>query len=224
MLKGLILKDLYSIRFNLIMAFLITLLPNLVLILMGGGMFVGSSELSLISLIPYGMLNFIQIAVFSSFVLNTLDYDSQCGWTKLSRCMPVSGKTLIGAKLASTYITIGMLVLVSLFFNVMGIIVFGMNTEVMLTMPICIGFLQVITLSPTFVLSSRIGIKYASMIYYTLLAEIGFGAFSILMAGMVGDITAAVLRIIFYIALPILAVATAIITYNVGKKQNEEDI
>lgn len=225
MLKGLILKDLYSIRFNLVMALLISLFPNLALILAGGGMAVGTPDyMKVLSVIPYGILNYLVITTFSSFVLNTLDSDKDCGWAKLVRSMPVSGGAIIGAKLISTYIVIGIMTLVSLAFNSLGIILFGMDTELMLALPICVGLLQVITLSPTFMLANRIGTKYTTAIYLALVILIACAAVPVMVTGLCGDVSAAFLRITFYVGLPILAAAVAVLSYIVGKKQNESDL
>lgn len=224
-MKGLILKDLYSIRFNITMALLISLFPNLALILAGGGMAVGTPDyMKVLSVIPYGILNYLVITTFSSFVLNTLDSDKDCGWAKLVRSMPVSGGAIIGAKLISTYIVIGIMTLVSLAFNSLGIILFGMDTELMLALPICVGLLQVITLSPTFMLANRIGTKYTTAIYLALVVLIACAAVMVMVTGLCGDVSAAFLRITFYVGLPILAVAVAILSYVVGKKQNESDL
>ena len=224
-MKGLILKDLYSIRFNLVMALLISLFPNLALILAGGGMAVGTPDyMKVLSVIPYGILNYLVITTFSSFVLNTLDSDKDCGWAKLVRSMPVSGGAIIGAKLISTYIVIGIMTLVSLAFNSLGIILFGMDTELMLALPICVGLLQVITLSPTFMLANRIGTKYTTAIYLALVILIACAAVPVMVTGLCGDVSAAFLRITFYVGLPILAAAVAVLSYIVGKKQNESDL
>ena len=224
-MKGLILKDLYSIRFNLVMALLISLFPNLALIFAGGGIAVGAPDyMKIISVIPYGMLNYLAITTFSSFVLNTLDSDKDCGWAKLARSMPVSGGAIIGAKLISTYIVIGILTLVSLAFNSLGIILFGIDTELMLALPICVGLLQVITLSPTFMLANRIGTKYTTAIYLALVVLIACAAVLVMVTGLCGDVSASVLRMTFYVGLPILAAAVAVLSYIVGKKQNESDL
>lgn len=225
MLKGLILKDLYSIRFNLVMALLISLFPNIMFIFMGGGMEVGAPDyMKILSVIPYGILNYLVITTFSSFVLNTLDSDKDCGWAKLVRSMPVSGGAIIGAKLISTYIVIGIMTLVSLAFNSLGIILFGMDTELMLALPMCVGLLQVITLSPTFMLANRIGTKYTTAIYLALVVLIACAAVLVMVTGLCGDVSAAVLRMTFYVGLPILAAAVAVLSYIVGKKQNESDL
>ncbi|MGN0678521.1 MAG: ABC-2 transporter permease [Oscillospiraceae bacterium] len=225
MLKGLILKDLYSIRFNLVMALLISLFPNMILTFAGGGMFVGSPDyIKVVSVIPYGMLNYLAITTFSSFVLNTLDSDKDCGWAKLVRSMPVSGGEIIGAKLISTYIVIGILTLVSLAFNSLGIILFGMDVELMIVLPICMGLLQVITLSPTFMLANRIGTKYTTVIYLTMVVLIACVTVVVMVTGLCGDVSATFLRITFYIGLPIIATAVAALSYSVGKKQNESDL
>lgn len=207
------------------MALLISLFPNVILIFAGGGMFVGTPDyVKIISVIPYGILNYLVITTLSSFVLNTLDSDKDCGWEKLVRSMPVSGGEIIGAKLISTYIVIGILTLVSLAFNSLGIILFGIDTELMLALPICMGLLQVITLSPTFMLANRIGTKYTTAIYLTLVILIASGAVVVMVTGLCGDVSATFLRMTFYVGLPILAAAVAVLSYFGGKKQNESDL
>ncbi len=230
MLKGLILKDIYSIRVQLILAFLLTLLPNIMLMLAGGGMavsdgdFLSHEEATLVSVCIYGIINYITVTVFSSLLLNTLDGDAASGWAKMQRTMPVSGTQIIGGKIIATLLIIGWLTVVSLIFNLLGVLIFEMPFEVMAALPVCCGLLQIVTLCPVFPLSMKLGIKYSTAIYIGMVVIIAAGMLVLLVSVMSSDISETTLRISMYGALPVLAAAVLGISFAAGKRACETDM
>lgn len=230
MLKGLILKDIYCIKFQLIAAFLLTLFPNIMIMLAGGGIavseagFLSHEEAVLMSTCIYGMVNYITVTVFSSFLLNTLEDDANSGWAKMQRAMPVSGTQIVGGKILATLLIIAGLTVISLIFNVLGVLLFEMPFEVMIALPICCGLLQIVTLCPVFPISMKIGTKYTTALYVGLVVLIAIGMIVLLISAMSSDISETALRISMYGGLPVLAAAVLGISYAAGKKSCETDM
>lgn len=230
MLKGLILKDIYSIRIQLIAALLLTLLPNVMLMLAGGGMaisdggFMSHDEAMLMSVCIYGMINYITITVFSSFLLNTLEGDINSGWAKMVRTMPVNGTQIVGGKIIATLLIIVGLTVVSLIFNLLGVLLFEMPLEVMTALPVCCGLLQIVTLCPIFPISMKIGTKYTTALYVGLVVVMAAGVLVLLISALSSDISETVLRISMYGALPVLAAAVLGISFAAGKRSCEVDL
>lgn len=230
MLKGLILKDIYSIRFQIIGAFLLTLFPNIMMMVAGGGMavdedgFLSAEERELMCAFIYGMINYITITVFSSFLLNTLEDDTRSGWLKMQRTMPVSGTQIIGGKIIATLMIIGLLTAVSLIFNVIASLMFGIGFEIMIATPLCCGLLQIITLCPVFPISMKIGNKFTTALYVGLVVIIAIAMGILLLSTLVSDISGRTLRICMYGALPVLAGAVMGLSFAAGKKTCETDL
>ncbi|MDE6728810.1 MAG: hypothetical protein K2J80_12880, partial [Oscillospiraceae bacterium] len=71
-MKGLVLKDIYSVKFQILGLLAIMLLPNIMLMLSGGNM--GGEESGVLgdflSVLVYGMMNYISVTLCSSFLLN----------------------------------------------------------------------------------------------------------------------------------------------------------
>lgn len=230
MLKGLILKDIYCVKFQLIAALLLTLFPNIMLMLGGGGMaisegsFLSPDEAMLMGVCMYGMVNYITVTVFSSFLLNTLEDDANSGWAKMQRTMPVSGTQIVGGKIIATLLIIAGLTMVSLIFNILGVLLFEMPAEVMTALPICCGLLQIVTLCPVFPISMKIGTKYTTVLYVGFVVLIAVGMIVLLISAMSSDISETALRISMYGGLPVLAAAVLGISYAAGKKSCETDM
>ncbi|MDE7194142.1 MAG: ABC-2 transporter permease [Oscillospiraceae bacterium] len=230
MLKGLIIKDIYCIKFQLITALLLTLFPNIILMLAGGGMtvyegtFLSHDEAMLIGVFLYGMVNYITVTVFSSFLLNTLEDDASSGWAKMQRTMPVSGTQIVGGKILATLLIIAGLTVISLIFNILGVLLFEMSPEIMIALPICCGLLQIVTLCPVFPVSMKIGTKYTTALYVGMVVIIAIGMLILLISALSSDISETALRIIMYGGLPVLAAAVLGISYAAGKKSCETDM
>lgn len=228
-MKGLILKDVYGCRFQIIGGLAIMLLPMLMLALSGGGMSISDEggdiqSIRGIAVILYGMVNYMSIVVCSSFYLNTLSYDEASGWTKMQRAMPLTGGQIIGGKFLGVGAVVGSLMVISLVFNVISSVIFNMSIEPMITMPICIGLAEIITLLPTIVLGYRFGAKAVTWVYFAVLIVIAAGMIVLTAAFFVGDISANALRIIAYVGIPVLSAAVTAVCCVTGRKAVMVDI
>lgn len=220
-MKGLILKDFYTIRFQIIVLALILAIPNVMMIFMGGGMSVGApagSATEELAFLPYALVNYVTIVMFSSLLTQTIGDDVQSGWLKYQRTMPVSADQMILSKLAGTYILIGALVIISILVNLFGIFTFGIDAELMISIPICIGFMQVIIMSPLFPIALRLGGKASSAVYISVTIIVAAVMIVVAFAATSNEIPAYLMRIIFYGGTPVIAVTTALLSYFVGRK------
>ncbi len=216
-MKGLVLKDIYCIRFTLILGLLLALFPNIMLCFAGIGVFVGSS-LEIIAYFIYGISNFITVACFSSIILNTLKDDVAAGWAKYQLTMPVKCGTIILSKQLSTLVLLGILTLCCYIPNIFAIISCGFSAEIMLMMPIVLAMLCVIPLMLAIPAALRFGSGAASWFYIGFLIIMMIGL--TIMAFILGDnaISPNALRAALYIVLPIIDLAVVYISYLSGKK------
>ena len=227
-MKGLILKDLYTIKTQIIVGAIICLYPAVLFHLGLANMIAemgnpnGEPLLSFITL----LISYCFIVPFSSFLLNTMKSDYESGWLKIQRTMPLNAGEAIGSKLVCTGIVIGFFSLFALIVNVIllfrapGVFI----TEVVIAGPICIGLLQVIAIAPCFPLGMKIGVKKTDGLYLTfviltaiILVIFGFAAFS-------NEISSAVIRIICYGVPPAAAALVTFISYKAGKNQIVKDL
>ncbi len=227
-MKGLILKDIYGCRFQIIGGFAIMLFPMIMMSLAGGGMAVadeGNNNLRSIAVVVfYGTINYMSIVICSSFYLNTLSYDEKSGWAKMQRAMPLTGGQIIGGKFLGVGAVVGTLTLISLAFNLFSAIIYEMPFEPMIAMPLCLGFLEMMTLLPVIVLGYRFGAKSVTWLYYIVMGIIAAGTIALAAAFLVGDITAAAMRGIAYVGIPALFAVILIVCYITGKKSVTVDI
>lgn len=228
-MKGLILKDVYGCRFQIIGGFAIMLLPMLMTMLMGGGIVVSDAEDPnpmhlMIGIILYGAVNYMSIVASSSFYINTLSYDEKSGWTKMQRAMPLTGGQIIGAKFLGTGAVVGSMTVISLGFNLFCAIVFRLPFEPMIAMPLCIGLAEFITLLPAMVLGYRFGAKSVTWVYFAVMAVIAAVLIVLTAMFFIGDITAGQMRIAAYGVLPVLSAVVIVICFFTGKKAVTVDI
>ncbi len=227
-MKGLILKDLYTIKTQIIVGSIICLYPAVLFHLGLANMTAemgnpnGEPLLSFITL----LISYCFIVPFSSFLLNTMKSDYESGWLKIQRTMPLNAGEAIGSKLVCTGIVIGFFTLFALIVNVILLIrePDTFITEVVIAGPICIGLLQVIAIAPCFPLGMKIGVKKTDGLYLTfviltaiILVIFGFAAFS-------NEFSAATVRIICYGVLPVIAALVTFISYKAGKNQIVKDL
>ena len=227
-MKGLILKDLYTIKTQIIVGAIICLYPAVLFHLGLANMTAemgnpnGEPLLSFITL----LISYCFIVPFSSFLLNTVKSDYESGWLKIQRTMPLNAGEAIGSKLVCTGIVIGCFTLFALIVNVILIIREPETfiTEVVIAGPICIGLLQIIAVAPCFPLGMKIGVKKTDGLYLTfviltaiILVIFGFAAFS-------NEIPVPTIRIICYGILPAAAALVTFISYKAGKNQIVKDL
>ncbi len=233
-MKGLILKDLYTIRLQIIVGSIICLYPavifNLGLTNLLSDISMTDSVMSdlerlMLSFVTL-LISYIFIVPFSSFLLNTMKSDYESGWLKIQRTMPLNAGEAIGSKLICTGIVIGFFTLFALILNVILLIREPETfiAEIAIAGPICIGLLQVIAIAPCFPLGMTLGVKKTDGLYLTfviltgiILVIFGFAAFS-------NDISTSVIRIICYGVLPVAAALTVFISYKAGKNQIAKDL
>ena len=209
-MKGLVLKDLYGVKFQITCAFLIMLLP-IVITTFGertGGM----------SIIPNGLLNYFVITTCSSFLLNTLDFDERSGWSKMQRGMPLSGGKIIGAKVLTMDFVLAALTLVFLAANVIGVYVHGLPIEPAVAIPLCLCMVQTMALSPAFALGYRFGSKATTAAYIGIETVLAAAMIWLLFLIFAGSIGAAALRVIAYAVIPALAAGVIAASRITGKK------
>lgn len=227
-MKGLILKDIYGFRFQIIGGFAIMLFPMIMISLAGGGMFAageGNNHVqSIVGIVAYGILNYISIVICSSFYLNTLSYDETSGWTKMQRAMPLTSGQIIGGKFLGVGAVVGTLTAISLVFDLLSAAIYEMPLEPMIAMPLCIGLLETMTLLPVIVLGYRFGAKTVTWLYFIVMGNIAAGTIILSTAFLVGDITAAAMRGIAYGGIPALFAVILIVCYITGKKAMTVDI
>ncbi len=224
-MKGLVLKDLFGVRFQVLGALALMLFPSLMLILMGGGMSTNErADLTEISVLLYGIVNYVSITLCSSFFVNTLGYDERSGWSKIQRTMPLSGGKIIGAKFLSMGLVLAALTSLSLIINVINALLFKIPLEPMITMPLCMCMVQAIALSPTFTLGYRFGAKTTSAAYIGFMVLLVAAMIAVVFMLFMGDIGITALRIISYAGLPALTAAVVAVSWVTGQRTVNVDI
>ncbi|MCM1164542.1 MAG: ABC-2 transporter permease [Lachnospiraceae bacterium] len=225
-MKGLVLKDIFGVRFQMLGALALMLLPSLMLMLMGGGMAVEEGETVPIeiSLLIYGVVNYISITLCSSFLVNTLEYDERSGWSKMQRTMPITGGKIIGAKFAAMGLVLAALTVLSLIFNAVSALLFDIPLEPMLALPLAMCMVQATALSPTFSLGYRFGAKATTAAYIGIMVALAALMIWLIFLIFSGDINAAALRVICYAGLPVLTAAVVAASWVTGKKAVMVDI
>lgn len=227
-MKGLILKDLYGCRFQIIGALLIMMLPMLMFGLIGGGIATNNSPENrlpdIVSFLLFGTANYVSIVICSSFFLNTLKYDEVCGWTKLQRTMPLSGGQIVGGKIIGAALIVGILTIMSVGFNALCAFVFVIGYEPMIMIPVSLGLLEFVIMLPTIVLGYKFGSRAVNLMYIALLVVFSAGAIVVTAMFMSNDIGVSAMRVIVYAVLPVLTAAVTIICVKMGKKAVMVDI
>ncbi len=214
-MKSLVLKDLYGVKFQIFGAFLIMLLP-IVIMVFGERPAVGG--MSGIAFLPNGLLNYVVITTCSSFLLNTFGFDERSGRAKTQLTMPLSGGKIIGAKFITMGLVLAALTLIFLAANVFGVFVHGLPPEPAVAVPICLCMVQAMALSPTFALGYRFGARTTSAAYIGFVVALAAALIWLLLMIFGGDIGIAALRIIAYVGLPVLTAAVIAVSRVTGKR------
>lgn len=229
-MKGIVLKDIYGCRFQIIGALLIMMLPMLIIGLIGGGLAaddfsdVNDNIRQTISLLLYGTANYISIVICSSFYLNTLKYDEVCGWTKIQRTMPLTGGQIVGGKLVGGAIIVGILTVLSEGFNILCAYVFKIMWEPMLALPLSFGLLELTIMLPAIVMGYKFGAKTVNAVYITLLSVMSLVMIAVVFLFMGSDIDIKTMRLIVFVIMPVLTAAVTFVCVKLGKKAVMVDI
>lgn len=224
-MKGLVLKDIYSVRFQIFGGIAIMLIPNFMLMVSGGnfGDDQGMMDVRL-NIFVYGMLNYIIVSICSSFMLNTVEFDEKSGWAKMQCAMPVTGGQIFAGKLIAMGVVLGILTGLSLICNVFGAIVFGLPAEPLVTMPFIMALLQAATLSVCFAQGYRFGTRSTLFVYIAEELVIAAGAVLLLLGIIREQIPTVMLRVIAYGVIPAVAAAVIVLCCKLGKKAVMKDI
>ncbi len=217
-MKGLILKDIYCVKFQITLAMLIMLVPyTLSCFMLHDSEFTGSQPQFLIMGL-FCIANYLCISLFSSFVLNTMDADLKSGWSRIVRTFPVSRSAIIMAKFTATCIIIGILTAYSLAFNIIGLILTPLPAEPMITIPLCMGILQACLLFPVFPLAMRFGTKVSNALYIAAEIIMVIAVVVVLTTALDCRDTENVLRLVFYAGAPVLAAVSGAVSVLCGKR------
>ena len=216
-MKGLVLKDIYCIRMTLVLAGLFLLLPYLMLMLMGGGMGVDMPD-SIVGVFPYGMIGYLNIVVLSAVSLNTFIEDEGSGWAKLRWAMPVTRGEIVRSKFISAAVVAGTMTALSLLSSVVGIVLFGLPTEPMIAVPLCLGVYELAVLFPTTAISCRFGAGWAHIAYYALTALGTAVLVAVLIAALKNSDLGLAVRLTFYAGLPLITAASAYASYRAAER------
>lgn len=215
-------KDWYTVRTQLFLSFCIFLLPNLYLIL-SAATYDPPADLTagLLPTLMAGIMSVSSIICCTSFMVNTVSEDVQCGWTKYVLTASVSRRRLCGAKILNSCILVAGLSLISFLINLFAAERCG-SKEIMLAAPICTAFFQFAVLSPVFPLAMRFGAKKATVFYIAfLILGIGILVTACVLLSKSGHII--YLRQIFYIGIPAFALISAVLSIGFGGKASEND-
>lgn len=219
-MKGLVIKELYCTRFQLILALLLALPMNLLLLLAGGGMMVNmvGTTMEIMAYVPYGITNFITITCFSSLILNTLKDDVATGWATMQLTMPMSRATIAASKLLGCTVLVLILMLICYIQNVGALLLFGGSVEIMLMMPAVFGMMSLISLFLSYPLALRFGTKLVDIL--SLLFILAMSVVLTVVIFIIGDngIPASALRIVFYAVLPVLTALAAFVSHKSAQK------
>lgn len=225
-MKGLVLKDIFGVKFQILGAFALMMFPSLMLMLGGGGMAVdeGKTVPVEISVLLYGLVNYVSITLCSSFLVNTLGFDERSGWTKMQRTMPLTGGIIIGAKFAAMGLVLAALTAISLIVNIICAVLFNIPFEPMISLPLCMCMVQMTALSPTFTLGYRFGAKATSAAYICIMLALAAAMIALVIMIFAGDIDETALRVIAYAVLPVLTAAVVAVSWVTGKRAVMVDI
>lgn len=219
MLKGLILKDIYSVKFQIFASILLFLFPNFLLFCFTIRYSEGTGEpgpewfLTLI----YAVISFSSIIIGSSFFINTVSEDVSCGWCKIAGTMPLTVRMICGSKILSSFFILALLTFLSLLMSLFGVFMGVGNAEILIAAPICTMFLQMTALSPVFPFALRFGSKTATPFYLCFLIVIA----AILAAAAIASVKCGVweaLRTVFYGGIPAATVLSVFLSLRLSKK------
>lgn len=229
-MKGLVLKDVYNVRFQIFTGMAIMMFPYILMLI--AGMF-DSSEDNILNeeifglnggVVVFVLLSYISITVNSSFMLNTIVDDNRSGWGKMQRTMPVSSVGIVGAKMAANGVIVGGLALIDIAVNMIGIFKLGLPPETLVAAPLVFGCLQMITLSAATVIGYRFGSAGTIAGYLVMVLCIAAGGIVLLYNLFSENISITAFRYICYAGVPALTAAVIAVCCILGKKAVEQDV
>lgn len=229
-MKGLVLKDVYNVRFQIFTGMAIMMFPYLLLLISGG---YDNAEDNILNeqifginggIVVFVLLSYISITVNSSFMLNTIVDDKRSGWGKMQRTMPVSSVGIVGAKMAANGVIVGGLALIDIAVTMIGIFKLGLPPETLVAAPLVFGCLQMITLSVATVMGYRFGSVGTIVGYLLGVLVIAAGVVVLLYNLLTENLNATAFRVVCYAVIPALTAAVIAVCCNLGKKAVERDV
>lgn len=229
-MRGLVLKDVYNVRFQIFTGMAIMMFPYLLLLISGG---YDNAKDNILNeeifginggVVVFVLLSYISITVNSSFMLNTIVDDNRSGWGKMQRAMPVSSVGIVGAKMAANGVIVGGLALMDTAVNMIGIFKLGLSPETLAAAPFVFGCLQMITLSVATVMGYRFGSVGTIVGYLTGVLVVAAGVVVLLYGFLTEDLNSTMFRVICYAVIPTLTAAVIAVCCNLGKKAIEHDV
>lgn len=221
-MKGILLKNLYSIRTSLILGLLLVLI-------FFAAMFILGIPAEIIPLIIV-LYDYLAIAVLSSFILNSFSDDEKSGWIRLERTVPISAERAAAVRFISCGVVVGVICAAMLIINIAVYFYCAQmsnvapSIEVMLSAPVVAGLIQLAALSPVVPIGLRYGSRMVQTVYTlcVILVSIAAVAFSFPLAA--GEIPPSKLRLICYAGVPAAAAAVVLLSYLFAKKSVKRDL
>lgn len=220
MLKGLILKDFYRIRFQMILLFALVLIPNILFGPAFAEMFGNSDadDIRLASVLISGYINYISVILCSLLVSNNAAENIKSGWSKIRLTMPLSAGKIIGGNLISSGIALALTAFFLILCNTVCAALFKLPIEPMITVPVVLAMFQMIPLSLSVVSEYYLGTLGAALIYTVITIFTAFGLGGAAARIVRGGITPTAARLIGYAGVPVLSAAVVWLCFSVGKK------
>lgn len=218
-MKGLLLKDIYCVRFIALVGLMISSIPAIGLVIsLGAANAAGNIVDNIISIFPYVICDILIIMLNSSFILNTLGEDYNSGWARIQHTLPVTNRQIVNAKLIAALIVIGALTLISIAVNLIFGAANGQPLEIMLAAPLVTAMLEICTLFPAFPISMKLSGSLTSFIYIALEITVITAVTIALTVALDRNAPLWLLRVIFYAIIPAAAAIIALISRRFALK------
>lgn len=221
MLKGLFLKEIYCVRFQVLLGLAITAIPSVMMLLLGditGEIPSGAEGAAIIATIPVVLSNFMMVLLSSSFMLNTLNDDKISGWAKLQLTLPVTRKQIIDTKFIASLVIIGFLMLICLVLNLTTVFLYNYPLEICIAAPFVFGFTEMMVLFPAFPMSMKLSAAMNTVIYITLEVIVMGLLTAIAFCALDSVVPMWFIRVLFYGIIPALGIAVMFISRNFAAK------
>lgn len=171
MLKGLVLKNLYSSRFYIISTAILQIIMYVFMVLTIDILH-ERFMIAELSIFPYIIwaIEFIFIMLFSSFSLNPILEDKKCGWENFVPTLPVKEGTQLKARLiaAGIYVMINTL-LVIIVNTVIAVIIDKVLVEAFYLMPVVTAALEFTALSVGIRMNKKLSFHVAEIWYVVII-------------------------------------------------------
>lgn len=214
MLKGLILKNLYSLRFTLILVGALQAFHYFFMVLALVGMTEGffrdneAPELYMV----ISAFDFVFILLFSSFALNPVAEDKKSGWEEFSLTLPVKNDSAFYAQLVAAGVNTLINILIAIVANLLFAAITGSsNFEILLIIPFVSGLLELSAISYFLMLGKKFTFHVAEILYVAILILIAAAAIVLAVLLLSSVLSAEVIRIIGYCAAAAVIIPAALL-------------